>query len=362
MNTIITILALSMSVAALSTPVRSLHDSSPDIRVLISQSGSTRIKATMTNHGEKGYNILSSGSFLDDRPVDKAIVTIDGAKVPSVGIEVLHTKANIDPALFIALDAGQTHEVEFDLTETYPLHESSHGLHNIVSQGRLHYADFNSTQLLGQFPFSSNQISVDIDLREAAAKFETYNKRSDLSERAVIDRAHCSSTQGAEITAALRSCSRQASAAAIAARSGTGRLYEKWFTDRSRAGAVANGFNWVASECANNGDNRFTIYCRDPGTGNPCATEGTLAFVRRAQNEMVLCGLFFQDPETTTDCRNIGFSRAGTLIHEFMHLQPTNGCADISGTPGGSQGLDASRKWLNCESYTLFAGELAANC
>jgi deuterolysin len=356
------ILALVASVAAVSNAMDSSSHSSPDISVVISHAGSTRIKAAMTNNGDKGYNILSSDTFLDNQPVDKATVTIDGAKVPTIGFKVFYMKTDVDPSRFVALNAGQTYEVEFDLAETHMFHNSSHGRHEVVAQGLFLYADLNSTQLLGQVPYTSNRISVDFDVREAVAAFDALNDQSVLSKRTTISRDHCSSAQGAAIGAALRTCTQQASAAANVARGGRARVFRKWFSNVSRSVTIGNRLNWISQSCASTNGNRIQIYCRDPGGfGNTPCLGNVIALARQDTQQILLCPQYFSDPQTTNNCNNIAVSQTGTLIHEFLHLEPS-GCEDLSFTASGSQALAPEQQWRNCESYTLFAGEVAASC
>lgn len=359
------------------------HASSP-LSVNIEPMGETVVRATITNNGEKDYNIMQKGTILDTAPVNKFAVTKGGkytraqpsplARLPLSrpsetcvrkklttrytdtkadfhGVKLRLATTNVPESSFIALGAGSSTEVVVDLAEIYGLDNS--GTYDVQAAGQFRYAEKGSTELVGEpLRFSSNKVSIDVDGAKAASVTKAIDggrqrKRSTIS-------SDCSADQRSVIDEGIDRCYSQATAAARAARSGSASKFREYFmsTSSDDRSYVASRFDAVASECRNTPGGVLDVHCDD--IYNYCE-RGTFAYTIPSESDVIWCDAYWSAPLETSQCH--GDDKTGTTIHEFTHADEvfSPGTDDFAyGYPACSR-LSRSEALENADTYEYYA-------
>ncbi|KAJ3472928.1 hypothetical protein NLG97_g10627 [Lecanicillium saksenae] len=102
--------AVALAGMASAAAVNTKELASP-FTVSLSSVDHTTIKATITNTGNKGYNIMHKGTILDARPVNKFKVTKDSSKAEFHGVKLRMSGTDFEEADFTPLSPGESKEV-----------------------------------------------------------------------------------------------------------------------------------------------------------------------------------------------------------------------------------------------------------
>jgi hypothetical protein len=346
-----------------------------DIVLTPSARGSTIIKAVLINKDQdNGYNLFIKNTFLDEDPIDRAIVTHNSSRVKSVGLRTLHNLADLHPDMFFALEQGQIREVEFDIAQSHMVHESSTDTHEVSVEGFFHCAELNSSTLIpdARIPFASNTLRVKVDRNQAAITFDKsfskhFERREELvpfspyhRKRAEITNS-CDIVQTRILTDSLRQCTDRAGAAALIAENGRDRYYTRYFFYDQRE-EVADRLGDMAGECGNWKSRKADIYCRSP-FGRQCGANEA-AFIVGSSEVMVMCPGFFHLPQFSSNCGNTADSQVGVIIHEMSHIAGVvfPYAVDYAYTKRACVGLPPEKAILNAASYAFFAMDIYAHC
>ncbi|KAG7128128.1 Neutral protease 2 like protein [Verticillium longisporum] len=321
--------AASVDLSARATP----------LVVRLEESGNSGIKGYLTNAGNKAVKLLTLGTFLDDRPVEK--------------VEVFSGED-----AFRVINAGETVEVDFDAGELHDL--SPGGTFDVQTKGAFSTATLNSTVISGALPYSSNVLSTVVNGSEAAAVHHTFQskaKRTDLA-------GDCTGTRRAVTTTAIKNCAKLATAAKTAAqntnRSSKSRL-QKYFKSSSAkvSKQVSTVFGRIEKECCSTTSGVSSYHCTD--IYNACRT-GVIAYTLPSQSFMVNCRIFF-DQMPPTDKRCHSQDQQTTILHEMTHLTEIAGTEDYGGYGFDFvRSLTPAQNLNHADTYTLFAQSIFARC
>ncbi|GAB7354239.1 hypothetical protein MBLNU459_g4777t1 [Dothideomycetes sp. NU459] len=346
-------LAATVSSAAINIDKRA----SP-LDLTLTHVGSTKVKAALTNNGAVGYNLFYKGTFLDAAaPVDKLHVSLASVKAPFTGILQRLATTQLTDKAFKPILAGQTIEVEIELAELYEL--SSDGAYDVSVAGAIPYAELNGTVLTGSaLPFTSNQLSVDVDATEAA-KIE---KAVDGLARRSTVQSDCSGSKLTAIKKALGNCKTLATAASTAATSGSASKFKEYFktTSSSVRSTVAARLKAVASDCGSTSSGKTETYCTD--IYDNCDSN-VLAYTLPSNDYIAYCPLFFSDlPALTSSCHDQ--DQATTVLHEETHAPAvySPGTEDNGYGYSAATSLSSAQAVLNADSYALYANAIYSGC
>ena len=123
--------------------------------------------------------------------------------------------------VFETIGAGETVTAEFDVAVTHDL--SSGGTVDLSSEGVFSYAEPNTTEIAGVVPYTSNQISAEVDGSLAAAARDTF-----IDRRRSIVQSDCTGTRLTAIRTAESNCASLSRAASTAASSGSAAKVEEY--------------------------------------------------------------------------------------------------------------------------------------
>lgn len=345
-----------------TSPTDSPARTSSGLEVLLQSTGNTIIRATVSNIGNQDYNIFSKNTIIDQSPVDRVQITVDGAPVQSRGLRLIYGTDELDESLFVPIPAGQSVEVSFDIAATHWVHQSPHGKHKITAVGSFQYAELNSTKIVGHIPYRSNGLAVEVDLVKAAAAFEGFHPPKDeLRRRAYISDKRCTKDQIGQVRNGMEACAKAAQAAADQAAKG-GSLYTVYFKSDFYQTDISKHLGAIANECNNFNRGAIRIYCDDVPGINECKV-GTAAYAIQNPDELTFCPPWFKLP-LYESCDLSGEGRAGIVIHEMAHFKRVHdpGCADYAYFKGASKGLNAYDASQNCDSLGYFAMDLYGKC
>ncbi|CRK19661.1 hypothetical protein BN1708_012721 [Verticillium longisporum] len=340
--------AASVDLSARATP----------LVVRLEESGNSGIKGYLTNAGNKAVKLLTLGTFLDDRPVEKVEVFSGDSKVAFDGVRLNMCTHYLQEDAFRVINAGETVEVDFDAGELHDL--SPGGTFDVQTKGAFSTATLNSTVISGALPYSSNVLSTVVNGSEAAAVHHTFQskaKRTDLA-------GDCTGTRRAVTTTAIKNCAKLATAAKTAAqntnRSSKSRL-QKYFKSSSAkvSKQVSTVFGRIEKECCSTTSGVSSYHCTD--IYNACRT-GVIAYTLPSQSFMVNCRIFF-DQMPPTDKRCHSQDQQTTILHEMTHLTEIAGTEDYGGYGFDFvRSLTPAQNLNHADTYTLFAQSIFARC
>ncbi|PLB46386.1 hypothetical protein P170DRAFT_427708 [Aspergillus steynii IBT 23096] len=347
--TLSTLLALVPGLLAAPLEVRD----NASLDVTLSQVGNTRIKAVVKNTGKEEVTFVHLNFFKDSAPIQKVALYRNATTIDFQGIKQRIKYQDLSDDALTTLAAGATFEDEFDIAETSDLTEG--GALSLSSNGFVLSAKGNSVN--GYIPFTSNEITIDVDAAEAAlvpSAIPTIDKRTRI--------ASCSGTRSTALQTALRNTVSLANAAASAASSGSSTRFNEYFktTSSSTRSTVAARFRAVASEAGSTSSGSTTYYCTD--TYGYCSSN-VLAWTLPSSNIIANCDIYYTYlTALTSTCH--AQDQATTTLHEFTHAPGvySPGTDDYAYGYSSSVALSASRALLNADTYALFANAVNLNC
>ncbi|GMF80383.1 unnamed protein product [Aspergillus oryzae] len=322
-------LLLALAPALNAVPVE-VAGSAQGLDVTLSQVGNTRIKAVVKNTGSEDVTFVHLNFFKDAAPVQKVSLFRNGLS---------------DDAL-TTLAPGATIEDEFDIASTSDLSEG--GTITINSNGLVPITTDN--KVTGYIPFTSNELSIDVDAAEAASVTQAVKI---LERRTKV--TSCSGSRLSALQTALRNTVSLARAAATAAQSGSSSRFQEYFktTSSSTRSTVAARLNAVANEAASTSSGSTTYYCSD--VYGYCSSN-VLAYTLPSYNIIANCDLYYSYlPALTSTCH--AQDQATTTLHEFTHAPGvySPGTDDLGYGYSAATALSASQALLNADTYALFA-------
>jgi deuterolysin len=261
--------------------------------------------------------------------------------------------SGLEQDAFLTIAAGETIEKEIQVAQLYDL--STSGLYEVIAAGTIPYAESGSTEITGVQSYESNTVSLDID-GEAASAISSLH---DIGR--TIIQSDCSGTRLSAVTAGLRACASQASAAASQAASGSATRFQTFFRTTATAtrNTVAARLRAVASDCSSSSSGVSRTYCNDP---YGYCTSGVLAYAVPSANNINYCPSFYSLPAVTRSC--YAQDQAGTVLHEETHVPAvySPGTNDYAYGFSASTRLSAAQAVGNADTYTLFANAVSLGC
>ncbi|KAL2757243.1 hypothetical protein ACRALDRAFT_1079546 [Sodiomyces alcalophilus JCM 7366] len=311
------------------------------------------IHASLTNNGDEAIKLFTTGTFLDDKAVEKVEVYSGGTKLAFDGLRLTVSTVNLPNDAFRVIEAGETIEVDFDAAELHDLSEG--GDYEILTKGAFSYAELNSTEIAGVYPYSSNTLRRTIDGSEAASVHKAFQAKA---KRTVVQ-GDCRGYQRTATEAAIRNCQALAGRARWAAQNNPAKLQEYFKSSSNHVKATVTAvFDRVAHQCSstNSGDTRY--HCGD--VYNACSG-GAIAYALPSQNFIVNCPTFFSQPAYSYQCH--AQDQQSTVVHEMTHLHKVAATAD-HGCYGYNcvKALSAAQNLNHADTYSLFSQSLFAGC
>jgi deuterolysin len=354
MKFIAPIALLGMLQAASASPV-DIKTSTAGLQVTLSQINNTRIKAVVQNTGSEEVTFMHMNFFKDASPVKKVSIFRNNDEVEFQGIKYRVQTDGLSDEVLTSLAPGASFEDEFDIAATSDL--SSGGPVTIRSEGIVPLVTDKS--VTGSLPYTSNELTIDVDGVEAA-KIETVGAQlSKLSKRTRV--SSCSGTRATALQTALRNAASLATRAASAATRG-GSTFTTFFKSDSSStrNAVAARLRAVASEASSTSSGSTTYYCTD--VYGYCSSN-VLAYTLPAYNIIANCDIYYSYlPALTGTC--YAQDQATTTLHEFTHAPGvySPGTDDFAYGYDASTALSASQALNNADSYALYANAVYLGC
>ncbi|KAF2014844.1 hypothetical protein BU24DRAFT_442081 [Aaosphaeria arxii CBS 175.79] len=337
---------------AYATPFSHNERGTP-LDIVLTASGNTEVKITITNNGDRTLNLLNKGTFLDeDTSVEKVTIYSPGGanKLPFEGIKLQLLTSGLKPNNFLRLATGETRELTTEMAAVHSLEAG--GAVEVFAEGLLPFAEDDSTELVGALPYHSNKLSMNIDGSKAASVPKAIIKRTVVG-------SNCSGSKLSSIRTALSNCQKLASAAASAASAGT--KLDTYFksTSSSTKSTVSARLRAVAADCGGSGSATSTN-CNDPYSA---CSSNVLAYTVPSQDFITYCPLFFNElPDLASQCH--GQDKATTVLHEETHAPGvySPGTDDLAYGFAAASRLSASQALNNADSYALYANAINLNC
>ncbi|KAE8153667.1 neutral protease 2-like protein [Aspergillus avenaceus] len=328
-------------------------NSASGLDVTLSQVGNTRIKAVVKNTGSEDVTFVHLNFFRDTAPVKKVSLFRNTTEVQFQGIKQRLISEGLSDDALTTLAPGATIEDEFDIASTSDLTEG--GTITINSNGLVPVT--TSNKVTGYIPFTSNELSIEVDAAEAATISQAVKV---LDRRTEV--AQCSGTKLSALRTALSNTVSLARAAATAARSGSSSRFSEYFktTSSSTRSTVAARLTAVANEAASTSSGSTTYYCSD--VYGYCSSN-VLAYTLPAYNIIANCDLYYSYlPALSRTCH--AQDQATTTLHEFTHAPGvySPGTDDLGYGYSAATALSASEALLNADSYALFANAVYLSC
>ncbi|KAF2475196.1 uncharacterized protein BDR25DRAFT_382046 [Lindgomyces ingoldianus] len=316
------------------------------LSVVLTASGNSEVKVAVTNNGDTTLNLLSKGTFLDEvNPVQKVQMysAAGSTEVPFEGIKIRLLTTGLSQDDFLTLAAGKTRELTVETAALHTLTDG--GDFDVFAKGLLPYAEENSTDLVGNFAYESNKLSMAIDGAIAATVAKAITKRTTVG-------SSCTGSKLSAVRTALSNCNKLATAASSAAKSGT--KLQTYFksTSSSVSSEVSARLTAVASDCGGSGSKTSTN-CNDPYQG---CSSNVLAYTVPSQNFITYCGIFFSElPALASTCH--AQDQATTVLHEETHAPGvySPGTDDLGYGYAAATRLSSSQALNNADSYALYA-------
>ncbi|KAE8378670.1 neutral protease 2-like protein [Aspergillus bertholletiae] len=344
------LLALAPTLNAVPVDVAA---STPGLDVTLSQVGNTRIKAVVKNTGSEDVTFVHLNFFRDTAPVQKVSVFRNATEVQFQGIKQRLISEGLSDDALTTLAPGATIEDEFDVATTSDLSEG--GTITINSNGLVPVTTEN--KVTGYIPFTSNEISIDVDAAQAATVAQSVKL---LDRRTIV--SSCSGSRGQALQAALSNAAYLAQAAASAAQSGSAARFQEYFktTDSNTRNTVAARLNAVAREASSTSSGGTSYYCSD---AYGYCSSNVLAYTLPAYNIIANCDIYYSYlPAVTGSCH--AQDQATTTLHEFTHAPAvySPGTQDNGYGYAAATALSAYQALNNADSYALFANAVYLNC
>ncbi|KAF1849332.1 neutral protease 2-like protein [Cucurbitaria berberidis CBS 394.84] len=323
------------------------------LSVKLTASGNSEVKVLVTNNGDKIVNLLSKGTFLDEKiPVEKVSIYSAGGstKVPFEGIKIRLLTSGLSKDDFVALAAGESKELTVETAALHTLNDG--GDFDVFAKGLLPFAEEGSTELAGAYNYESNKLTMSVDGALAATVSKAVVKRTVIG-------SSCTGAKLSAVRTALSNCARLASAAATSAAAGT--KLQTYFksTTTSVKNEVSGRLRAISSDCGGTGS-KTTTNCNDPYNG---CESNVLAYTVPAQNFITYCPLFFSDlPALSSTCH--GQDQATTVLHEEAHAPAvySPGTDDLGYGYAAATRLSTSQALNNADSFALYSNAIYLNC
>ncbi|KAH6868159.1 neutral protease 2-like protein [Alternaria rosae] len=354
---------------AYAAPVDLLKRDEP-LSVQLTAAGNSAVKVVVANNGDMALNLLSTGTLFDDKlPVERISMFANNSstKVPFEGIRKVHLDAdNLSTHDFLVLGAGDKKEFTIEAASLHDL--SNGGSFDVFANGILHYANTNSTELVGHLEYNSNKLIITVNGTEAA-NHKSVAERADnphdcesaysspLQTRTNADVGFTASMLR-DLAKAQSNCQELASGAAAAARDGHPRL-ETFFHSSSSAtrNELSARFSAVARECAKPSLN---IYCQD--RLNHCKGS-LLAYYGARGFGITFCDSYWNKPPVVEgNC--LAKDQGNILLHEMTHASEVYNPSTLDWAYEYWPSVElSSRKALNnADSHKLFANYIRWGC
>jgi deuterolysin len=269
---------------------------------------------------------------------------LSGTKIPFEGIKIRLLTSGLSTDDFTPLAAGETKTVTVETASLHTL--SDGGDFDVFAQGLLPYAEEGSTELVGNFAYDSNKLTMAVDGALAATVAKAIQKRTTIG-------SSCTGSKLSAVRTALSNCNRLATAASSAAKSGS--KLQEYFksTSSSTSNTVSARLTAVARDCGSTSSTTTSTNCNDPYQG---CSSNVLAYTVPSQNFITYCGIFFSElPALASTCH--GQDQATTVLHEETHAPAvySPGTDDLGYGYSAATRLSASQALLNADSYALYA-------
>ncbi|OCK85695.1 neutral protease 2-like protein [Lepidopterella palustris CBS 459.81] len=343
-------LSLAALVALASSTAIHIGRRDTPLSVKLTASGNTEVKVAVTNTGASDLNLLSKGTFLDEKaPVEKVKIYTAKAQVPFEGIRMRVKTSGLTEDAFMALAAGETKEIT---VETASLHTLSQGgVFDVFASGAIPFAKAGSTELAGSLAYASNKLTMNVNGALAAKVSKAIVKRTTID-------SDCTGDYLTTVQNALSNCASLASAAASAADAGTD--ITTYFTSSSESSIVSARLSAVANECSSTSGGATTTHCTDTYSG---CSDGVLAYTVPSANDIIYCDLFFTDlPDVSSTCH--AQDQATTVIHENTHAPGvySPGTEDYGYGYSAATALSEDEEVNNADSYALYSNAIYVGC
>ncbi|OAL72454.1 hypothetical protein A7D00_3455 [Trichophyton violaceum] len=331
------------------------------IDVQLAATGNSMIKATITNTGDRTLNLLKFNTIMDEHPTRKVMVYQDGAEVQFTGMLPRYKMSDLTPEYFVNLGPKASVEHSFDLAATHDL--SRGGKITVKAHGMVPTAEENATTITGHTLYESNELTMDVDGKQAAAVEQAMggdDSTGVIDKRSNIVTSSCRGSQLRVLQTALSNASRLSRAAASAAQRNPSKMREYFKTADSRTvQKVASRFLSVARESSSGSTGRTTYYCNDNRGG---CHPGVLAYTLPSKNQVFNCPSYYQLPALNNRCH--GQDQATTTLHELTHNPAvvTPFCEDLGYGYQRVSALPASKAIQNADTYSLFANAIYLGC
>ncbi|KAK2871602.1 hypothetical protein FQN49_003018 [Arthroderma sp. PD_2] len=338
---------------AASIPAVAMNHSLIDVQ--LSAFGNSMVKAVITNTGDRALNLLRFNTIMDEHATRKVMVYQDGAEIQFTGMLPRYKTSDLSADYFVSLGPKASVEHSFDLAATHDL--SKGGKITVMAHGTVPTAEEHGTTITGHTLYESNEITMEVDGKKAAAVEQAMGKipsSGSIDKRTGINTRSCHGSQLRVLETALSNSARLAQAAARAAQSNPRKVKEYFkATDRRTVHTIASRFESVARESSSKTSGGTTYYCNDSMGG---CHHGVLAYTLPSQNLVVNCPIYYSDlPALARSCH--AQDQATTTLHEFTHNPAVVSPAtqDLGYGYRRASALPASKAIQNADSYALFA-------
>ncbi|POS77090.1 deuterolysin metalloprotease [Diaporthe helianthi] len=323
------------------------------LSVELSQASETKVKATVSNTGAETLHLFTSGTILDNAPVQQLDVTQNGVNVEYLGLIIDYAVEDLDEDSFVTLAPGESAEALVNIPALYAING---GDYSVSLNCEISFAGVETTQLEGVYEFQTNTLDFSIDESVAAAVPKAVSiDVNPLEKRTRL--VSCSGSQLTALTNAVTATNRLSTAAANAASSGSSTKFNEYFrtTSTTTRSNVAARFRSFAAEASSTTSGSSTYSCVD---FLGVCTSNTIAYAQPATGRMASCPIFWQLRAVSTGCNQQ--SQASTVLHEFTHILA--GTVDYAYGYAASTALTAARAYANADNYALYADAIANGC
>ncbi|KAF5664978.1 hypothetical protein FHETE_6838 [Fusarium heterosporum] len=310
----------------------------------------TEVKAILTNNGSGDLSLLSIGTILDERPVEKVkLVNEHGEVVPFMGIRLSLGYDGLRSKDFAHLSPGSSVFRTVDLSTVYDLKP---GTYSVYAEGSIPSVS-RQTKESASLSFRSKSISIKIDKTSSAVVKQKGSKRT------IIDGDGCTSEQLKATADGVKNCEILARAAAADASDVHSARFVEYFKSNETATRehVTGRLLAVADECATSDSGNTRVSCHDEW--GYCESDGPLlAYTTWVNGYITMCPLFYETrPPLPEICHKQ--DHATTTIHEMTHARPVYeqevSTQDYAYGYENSTALDPLSCLYNADQYSLYA-------
>ncbi|WEW61665.1 ammonium permease mep3 [Emydomyces testavorans] len=341
------VLALAaLTCQALAFPVDNLPEHDSGLKVELTAVGNTRVKAVVTNKGDREMSFLKFNSFFDPAAVQKVQVAKDGSPVPFNGMFRFYDMSDLPEDAFKTLAPGASAETTFDIAETSDL--SAGGSYTISSNGVIPFVEGNGTAPTGAMMYSANELKLEVDGKMAASVAQSI---PELEKRTRIDQ-RCPQNYRGILERGLQTAAGYANRASQAASQGTKfQEFFKTMDNRARQSASAR-YRAIAGECGSTSNGRTTYYCDDRFNG---CQQGVIAYTIPARSVVVSCPAYWRLPARVN--QGLAPDHGYVIVHEFTHATSiySPGTQDHAYGYENCRRLNSQQSLSNADNYSLYA-------